>query len=138
MKKLLLCLFLSFSLLTLTIPALAASDDAAGERAGEDGYLPYDEFMALYGDDYSVSVMSVQTSPNTPITSANGLKGILIKLFGFYDPPVTQLRYQSNTNTNYTYVNDIQPDYPWMISAAIFAIVLFCLFKMGGALFCKR
>lgn len=99
-------------------------------------YLPPDEFFETE-DDYSISVMAVQSTPNTPVTNASGLKGIMLSLLGSYDPPITQLRYQSNTSTNYTYVNDIQPDYPWMCSAAIFAIVLFCVFRMGGALLCK-
>lgn len=99
-------------------------------------YLPPDDFFALEVD-YSIEVLAVQTTPNSPVTSASGLKGILIQLFGPYDPVVTQFRYQSNTSTNYTYVNDISPDYPWLASAAIFAIVLFCIFKLGGTLFCK-
>lgn len=99
-------------------------------------YLPPDEFFTVE-DDYSISVMAVQTTPNTPVTSATGLKGILISLFGSYDPTVTQFRYQSNTSTNYTYVNDISPDYPWLCSAAIFAIVLYSVFRLGGSLLCK-
>lgn len=97
-------------------------------------YLPPDEFFETE-DDYSIEVLALQTNPNTPLTSASGLKGIMLNLLGAYDPPITQFRYQSNTSTNYTYVNDIQPDYPWMCSAAIFAIVLFCVFKLlGGVL----
>lgn len=99
-------------------------------------YLPPDEFFTVE-DDYSISVMAVQTVPNTPVTSSTGLKGILISLFGSYDPTVTQFRYQSNTSTNYTYVNDISPDYPWLCSAAIFAIVLYSVFRLGGSLLCK-
>ena len=100
------------------------------------GYLPPDEFFSLE-DDYSVSVLAVQSAPNTPVTSSSGLKGILLQLFGPYDPQITQLRYQSNTSTNYTYVNDISPDYPWMCAAGVFAIVLYCTFKLGGTLLCK-
>lgn len=97
-------------------------------------YLPPDEFFQTE-DDYSIEVLALQTTPNTPVTSASGLKGIMLNLLGAYDPPITQFRYQSNTSTNYTYVNDIHPDYPWMCSAAIFAIVLFCVFKLlGGVL----
>lgn len=94
-------------------------------------YLPPDEFFQTE-DDYSISVLAVQSTPNTPVTSSTGLKGIMLSLLGPYDPPITQLRYQSNTSTNYTYVNDIQPDYAWMCSAAVFAICLFCMFKILG------
>lgn len=100
-------------------------------------YLPPDQFFDLYGDDYTIMPMAVQSTPNTPVTSSTGFKGIMLQLMGPYDPTITQYRYQSNTSTNYTYVNDISPDYPWMISAAIFAIVLYCTFKLGGTLLCK-
>lgn len=99
-------------------------------------YLPPDDFLALE-DDYSIQVLAVQTTPNTPVESSSGLKGVLLQLFGPYNPTITQLRYQSNTSTNYTYVNDISPDYPWIAAASIFAIVLYCTFKLGGTLFCK-
>lgn len=97
-------------------------------------YLPPDDFFESE-DSYDIQVMAVQTTPNTPVESSTGLKGILIQLFGPYNPTITQLRYQSNTSTNYTYVNDISPDFPWLCSAGIFAIVLFCVFKLlGGVL----
>ena len=99
-------------------------------------YLPPDEFFASE-DDFSISVLAVQTTPNTPVTSATGLKGILLQLFGDYSPTITQLRYQANNNSTYTYVNDISPDYPWIWSAVIFSIVLFCVFRLGGALLCR-
>lgn len=132
--------FFAFLLPVLVLLSFSFTAFADAYAVGEDtgGYLPPDEFFDLYGpDDYDISVMAVQSSPNTPVTSASGLKGILLNLFGSYDPPVTQLRYQANSNSNYTYVNDIQPDYPWLCSAAIFAIVLFCVFRLGGALLCR-
>lgn len=98
------------------------------------GYLPPDDFFSSE-DDFQVQVMALQTTPNTPVTSSSGLKGIMLSLLGPYDPPITQFRYQSNTSTNYTYVNDIQPDYAWMCSAAVFGIGLYCTFKiLGGVL----
>lgn len=112
------------------------SDDPVPSVGPSSDYLPPDDFFTLY-DDYSVQVIAVQTNPNTPVTSATGLKGILINLLGSYDPTVTQFRYQSNTSTNYTYVNDISPDYPWLCAAAVFAIVLYCTFKLGGTFLCK-
>lgn len=99
-------------------------------------YLAPGDFLAVE-DDYTISVLAVQSTPNTPVESSSGLKGILLQLFGPYSPTITQLRYQSNTSTNYTYVNDISPDYPWIWSAVIFSIVLFCVFRLGGALLCR-
>lgn len=100
-------------------------------------YLPPDQFLSIE-DDYSISVLAVQSTPNTPVESSTGLKGILIQLFGPYSPTITQLRYQSNTSTNYTYVNDISPDWPWICSCGVFALVLFCVFRLGGAMLCRQ
>lgn len=119
-------------LMSLSAFAVSPSSDVS------DGYLPEDEFLEMYGNDYSIEVYAVQSGPNSPVTSSSGLKGILLDLFGPYDPVITQLRYQSNTSSNYTYVNNIELDYPWLCSAGIFAIVLYCLFRMGGALLCKQ
>lgn len=124
---------LVFCLSLLCFSAMAVEQD----EVTSDGYLPSNEFLDLYGDDYSIEVYAVQTGPNSPVISSTGLKGILLDLFGPYDPVITQLRYQSNTSTNYTYVNNIDLDYPWLCSAGIFAIVLYCLFKLGGALLCR-
>ena len=79
----------------------------------------------------------LQSEPNTPVESSSGLKGILLDLFGPYMPTITQLQYRQGSNQYYTYVNDISPDFPWLCSAGIFALVLFCLFKLGGALLCR-
>lgn len=122
-------LTLFFLILFFSVPCLIPRVSAS--------YLPLDDFLALE-DDYSVSVIAVQSSPNTPVESATGLKGILIQLFGPYSPTITQLRYQSNTSTNYTYVNDISPDWPWICSCAVFSLVLFCVFRLGGGLVCKQ
>lgn len=124
MRRILFVLVLMFFL----VPCLAGSASAS--------YLPPDVFLAVE-DDYSIELLAVQSAPNTPVESASGLKGILIRLFGPYSPTITQLRYQSNTSTNYTYVNDISPDYPWLCAAGIFAIVLYCTFKLGGTFLCK-
>lgn len=120
--------FLFLPLLFFLVPCMVGSAFAS--------YLPPDDFFAVE-NDYSIAVIAVQSTPNTPVESANGLKGILIQLFGSYSPTITQLRYQSNTSTNYTYVNDISPDYPWLCAAGLFAVVLYCTFKLGGTFLCK-
>lgn len=124
MRRFVVALVLIFFLVPCLIGPVSAS------------YLPPDVFLAVE-DDYTIELLAVQSTPNTPVTSASGLKGILLQLFGPYEPTITQLRYQSNTSTNYTYVNDIAPDYPWLCAAGIFAIMLYCIFKLGGTFLCK-
>lgn len=100
-------------------------------------YLPPDEFFSL-ADEEGIEVYAVQSEPNTPVTSSTGLKGILLDLFGPYEPTITQLQYRQGSNQYYTYVNDISPDYIWLCSAGIFALVLFCVFRLGGVVLSKR
>lgn len=87
----------------------------------------------VYDEEYGVQVFAL-----SPITSGNGLKGILLDILGDYDGIVVQYRYQSNTSTNYTYVNEIQPDYPWLASAVLFISLLWSLFMVGGRLLRTR
>lgn len=123
----------------LSLGAFASELESSPEPSSvlDGGYLPLEEFLQVAGDDYTVEVYSLQSDPNTPVTSSAGLKGILLDLFGPYMPTITQLQYRQGSNQYYTYVNDISPDYPWLCSAAIFALVLLCLFKLGGGLLCR-
>lgn len=74
-----------------------------------------------------------------PITAedATGLKAIVLELLGDYSAIEVEFEYQ-NTNGYSSYIREIQPDYPWLVSAGIFAIVLYCLIRMGVAMLCKQ
>ena len=75
-------------------------------------------------------------SPVTPADSS-GFKAVVLGLFGNYDTVVTEHRYTSSSG--YTSVSvSTEPDYAWMISAAIFTVVLYCLFRMIGGVLCGR
>lgn len=64
-----------------------------------------------------------------PITSSTGLKGALLDVIGPYDGIVTQYRYQQANNSYYTYVNDITPDYPWILSCLMLIVLVHGVFK---------
>lgn len=85
-------------------------------------------------EEVSVSVMSLD-----PVTASDssGLKAIVLELLGDYSAVQVEWAYE-NTNGYTSYVREIQPDYPWLCSAAIFAIVLYCLIRMGVAMLCKQ
>lgn len=65
------------------------------------------------------------------------LKSILVKLIGPYNPVIVQYRYQTNTSGSYSYLREIQPDYVWFASAGLFALMVFCTFRLGGVLLRK-
>lgn len=98
--------------------------------------LPVHEVITsdlVYDEEYGVQVMAL-----SPIVSGDGLKGVLLDVLGSYDGIVVQYRYQSNTSTNYTYVNEIQPDYPWIASAVLFIALIWSLFRIGGRMLWNR
>lgn len=74
-----------------------------------------------------------------PVTSsdANGLKAIMLDLLGDYEGVVVEYAYENN-NGYTSYVREVQPDYPWLISAAVFCIVLYCVFRLGAKVLCNR
>ena len=83
--------------------------------------------------------VTVSTFAMDPVSAADasGLKAIILELLGDYDAVQVEWAYENN-NGYTSYTREIQPDYPWLCSAAIFAIVLYCLIRMGVAMLCKR
>lgn len=79
--------------------------------------------------------VGIETFSLSPVESAVGLKGILLDVLGPYDTVVTQYKYQQGSNQYYSYVNDIQPDYPWIASAVLFILLLCSLFRLLGRCF---
>lgn len=76
-------------------------------------------------------------SPITP-DNTTGLTSLVLSLIGNYDPVIVEYRYQNYNSTNYSYLREVQPDYPWLVSAGIFAIVLFCSLRILGGAICKK
>lgn len=92
-----------------------------------------------YGGLELVDVMAYPVSPlyeldNGSSTAVTGLKKIIRGLIGDYNPVVVQFRYQANGSSSYSYVNQVQLDYEWLCSCGIFALMLFCTFRLGGGL----
>lgn len=95
------------------------------ELVGEDDDYVYDE-------DYGLVVYATN-----PVTSATGLKGVLLDVLGNYDAIVVEHRYTTSSGS-YNYVREIQPDYPWLCSAALFVALLWSVFAIGGRIICRK
>lgn len=78
-------------------------------------------------------VSRVSVPPVTP-SSTTGLKAALLSVLGNYDPVVVVYEYNISSSSSSRYVTDTQPDYVWIASAALLCLVIWCLFKLGGAL----
>lgn len=78
-------------------------------------------------------ISRVSVPPVTP-SSTTGLKAALLTVLGNYDPVVVVYQYNTSSSGYSSYATDIQPDYAWIASAVLLCLVIWCLFKMGGAL----
>lgn len=122
-----------------TVPTHNWYDSVAGEWydlpavSGPVLQLPDNALITTYQQD-DIQVFST-VEPVTP-ADASGLKKILLELIGNYESIVTDYRYQ-NSNGTWSYLREIQPDYVWLTSAAIFAIVLWGTFR-AGMMICRR
>lgn len=86
-------------------------------------------------DDPGVSITDISLASVAPVTpsSTSGLKSALLGILGNYDPVIVEYQYTSG-NGYYNYLREVQPDYVWLCSAAFLALVIYCLFKLGGGL----
>lgn len=78
-------------------------------------------------------ISRVSVPPVTP-SSTTGLKAALLTVLGNYDPVVVVYQYNTSSSGYSSYATDIQPDYAWIASAVLLCLVIWCLFKLGGAL----
>lgn len=78
-------------------------------------------------------ISRVSVPPVTP-SSSTGLKAALLTVLGNYDPVVVVYQYNTSSSGYSSYATDIQPDYVWIASAVLLCLVIWCLFKLGGAL----
>ena len=92
-----------------------------------------------YGDltDIPVgsSIDNITVTSVSPIEpgDTSGLKSALLGVLGNYDPVIVEYKY-SDRNGYTNYLRDVQPDYVWLCSCALLALVIYCLFRLGGAL----
>lgn len=78
-----------------------------------------------------------EVSTSTLRISANetsGFHAVILGLLGDYNPIVKDYTYQSS-NGYTSHSIEISPDWSWIASAAIFLVIIFCLFRLIGGLF---
>lgn len=132
---------------SLSLPAFASGGSEAGDGDSVSDsestvIVPdvnvYNEVLVDNGDDLGTYVGSTvyALNPVSP-SDSNGLKAIMLSLIGDWDSIVVEHQYESSQGyTNY--VREIQLDYPWLCSCAIFLVVLFCILRGGFAVLCRQ
>lgn len=94
---------------------------------------------ANYGDltdiPVGASIDNITVTSVSPVepSDTTGLKSALLGVLGSYDPVIVEYEY-SDRNGYKNYLRDVQPDYVWLCSCALLALVIYCLFRLGGAL----
>lgn len=98
------------------------------------GDLPYDEPSGSAPTD--MQYVGTQLMSLSPVTAADstGFKAALLGILGNYDTIVTVHQYQSSSSGYNSYVTDVQPDFVWLTGAALLLLLIYCLFRLGGAL----
>lgn len=97
------------------------------------GDMPYAESSGTdFPDMQYVGSQLYSLSPATASTST-GFKAALLGVLGDYDTIVTVHQYQSPTGYS-SYVTDVQPDFVWLTGASLLLLLIYCLFRLGGAL----
>ncbi len=87
------------------------------------------------GSDDDMILQAVEVYSVSPITpdSTSGLKSVVLGLIGNYDTIVTDYTYTSN-NGYLQHTIEVQPDYVWMGSFLLLFLIIYCLFRLGGAM----
>ena len=102
----------------------------------EQNQLPDQGEGELYSIDSYVDYSSV-SGYSVTAADANGLKAVLLSFIGDYEGIVVEYSYQ-NTNGYTSYVREIQLDYPWLCACGLLVIVIYCLFRLGGSILCRK
>lgn len=120
----------------------SGSSDSEVSSGGSPIYVlesPVSSGGANYGDltdiPVGASIDNITVTSVSPIepNDTSGLKSALLGVLGNYDPVIVEYQY-SDRNGYTNYLREVQPDYVWLCSCALLALVIYCLFRLGGAL----
>lgn len=116
--------------------------EAASLSPGSESSLSKSPVMAIStvpssGQSYILpEVVNIEYAPDAPAGS------LLSVLYGLLGKPITSYTYRvrtssSSSNPEGYLVQQLDYDANWLASLALLLVVLFCIFKAGGALLCK-
>ena len=92
-----------------------------------------------YGDltdiPVGASIDNITVTSVSPVEPGDttGLKSALLGVLGNYDPVIVEYQYSDGDGRS-RFLREVQPDYVWLCSCALLALVIYCLFRLGGAL----
>lgn len=81
-----------------------------------------------------ISISAFATNDYTVTSSdTSGLKAILLDLLGDYTPIIVEVT-DTDSENNTTTVLEVKNDYVWLASFLMLLAVVYCTFRLGGAL----
>lgn len=111
--------------------------DYSGDSGIWDSGFASDSGNSLLDDLDLVGVEVYGLSPVTP-SDTTGLKSVLLEFIGEYDPVIVEYEYQNSNNNYSSFLREVQPDYVWLASCGMLALFVLSLFRLGGAILCRR
>ena len=131
-----ICLLFSFIPFYCFADDVDNSGDISNNRVYNDYYtdVHVEPIINTLPEGDLVEVKEVRKSV-TP-SDSNGLKAIVLSLIGDYETVITDYTYQSS-NGYYSHSIQIERDWSWIVSACIFALVIFCTIRGIVALACR-
>lgn len=111
------------------------SSGASDSSVSSDSSTSSDPVESNPLDTSDMVLQSVDVYSVNPVTPQNtsGLKAVILGLIGNYDTVVTDYTY-TNNNGYVSHTIEVQPDYVFLCSFAMLFLIIYCLFRLGGAL----
>lgn len=106
------------------------------DALGADNSLQSSSFSGF--EDGGMVLLSTSISTERISASdANGFKAVILGLLGDYETVITDYEYRNATG-NVQHSIDVSPDYSWICGCGVFAIVIWCFFRLVGGFLCNR
>jgi len=139
MKRFLYFFLAVFLAMALILPAYAA-DSGEGENSGSSPVVLVPDVNVfnevIVSDDPGDYLDSTISTQSSYAAIGSDLKSILLRFLGDYETIIVEHSYQASDGTINT-VHESLPDVPWICSAALLCLMIFCLFRLGGSILCK-
>lgn len=89
--------------------------------------------VILDNEEYQLKSVNTEVMVKSP-SNTTGLKSVVLSVIGDYETTVTDYTYQSYSGSTQHSIN-VEPDYAWICTAAIFLVCLYSMFRLYGLLF---
>lgn len=137
MRRIIICLI---SLILISGSAFAAPEHHIASAAAIDYPTDILELLAARSSSPFIQgelVSETKTVQRVSASDSNGFKAVLLGLLGDYETVITDYEYRTGNNTYTSHSIQIERDWAWICSAAVLAVVLFCVFRIIGGLFTR-